>query len=71
MPHFCGGVALSQNIGMLYFSVLHWSTATAPGFVPLGAHLSSEEEREGDWDYNGRTVVRVLLSRTLSGLRTI
>lgn len=64
------GVALSQNIGMLYFfSVCIGLTATAcQVFVPLGAHLSSEEERgKVIGTIMGGLLSGILLSRTLSG----
>lgn len=64
------GAALSQNIGMLYFfSVCIGLTATAcQVFVPLSAHLSSDEERgKVIGTIMGGLLSGILLSRTLSG----
>ncbi|MCO6496658.1 MAG: MFS transporter [Chitinophagaceae bacterium] len=65
------GAAISQNIGMIYFfSVCIGLTATAcQVFVPLGAHLASEEERgKVIGTIMGGLLSGILLSRTLSGL---
>ncbi len=64
------GAALAQNIGMLYFfSVCIGVTATAcQVFVPLSAHLSSDEERgKVIGTIMGGLLSGILLSRTLSG----
>lgn len=64
------GAAISTNIGMLYFfSVCIGLTATAcQVFVPLGAHLASEEERGNVIGIiMGGLLSGILLSRTLSG----
>lgn len=64
------GVALAPDIGMVYFfSVLVGLTATAcQVFVPLGAHLASEEERgKVIGTIMGGLLSGILLSRTLSG----
>lgn len=64
------GAAMSTNIGMLYFfSVCIGLTATAcQVFVPLGAHLASEEERGNVIGIiMGGLLSGILLSRTLSG----
>lgn len=73
--HICAalslaGVALAPDIGMVYFfSVLVGLTATAcQVFVPLGAHLASEEERgKVIGTIMGGLLSDILLSRTLSG----
>lgn len=73
--HICAalslaGVALAPDIGMVYFfSVLVGLTATAcQVFVPLGAHLASEEERgKVIGTIMGGLLSGILLSRTLSG----
>ncbi len=64
------GVALSPNIGLLYlFSVCIGLTATAcQVFVPLSAHLSSDDERgKVIGIIMGGLLSGILLSRTLSG----
>lgn len=64
------GVALSQNIGWMYvFSVCIGLTATAcQVFVPLSAHLSSDDERgKVIGIIMGGLLSGILLSRTLSG----
>lgn len=64
------GAALSQNIWMMYFfSVCIGLTATAcQVFVPLSAHLASDEERgKVIGTIMGGLLSGILLSRTLSG----
>lgn len=64
------GVALSPNIGLIYvFSVCIGLTATAcQVFVPLSAHLASDDERgKVIGIIMGGLLSGILLSRTLSG----
>lgn len=65
------GMALSVNINMLYFfSITTGLTATAcQVFLPLGAHLSTNEERgKVIGIIMGGLLSGILLSRTLSGV---
>jgi predicted MFS family arabinose efflux permease len=65
------GAALSQTIGSLYFfSIAIGITATAcQVYVPLAAHLASEQERgKVIGTIMGGLLSGILLSRTLSGL---